>query len=145
MLLLSVHQWCSWTWSMYSHLGIHWDRIWASWCEPSCVHHFFFFLITVKLHLCGIFLCNLFKKSESKVITSRAFYILFPQRNRVIIPQFMWGIGSRTPMDIKICRYSSPHRTVCPQYLWALHLRWTVLRLCFTASVRLITIWVTIF
>ena len=107
MLLLSVHQWCSWTWSMYSHLGIHWERIWASWCEPSCVHHFFF--ITVKLHLCSIFLCHLFKKSESKVITSRAFYTLFPQRNRVIIPQFMWGIGSRTPVSIKICRYCVHH------------------------------------
>lgn len=69
----------------------------------------FFFLITVKLHLCSIFLCNLFKKSESKVITSRAFYILFPQRNRVIIPQFMWRIGSRTPMSIKICRYCVHH------------------------------------
>lgn len=23
-----------------NHLRIHWDRIWASWCEPSCVHHF---------------------------------------------------------------------------------------------------------
>lgn len=40
MLLLSVHQWCLWTWSMYNHLRILWDRIWASRCEPSCVHHF---------------------------------------------------------------------------------------------------------
>lgn len=68
-----------------------------------------FFFITVKLHLCSIFLCHLFKKSESKVITSRAFYTLFPQRNRVIIPQFMWGIGSRTPVSIKICRYCVHH------------------------------------
>ena len=32
----------------------------------------------------------------------------------------MWGIGSRTPMGIKLC---SPYRTVCPQYLWVLHLQ----------------------